>query len=192
VANTSRIKGFAPAKHLQGSGYFGSANWYHIPASDGTAVYIGDVVKLAGSADSTGKPTVTLAAAGDAVVGVVIGFAPNRDDLNIAGQKRAASTARDVLVVDDPNAIFEVEVSNGTPTAADTGLNFNHAVGSPDSATARSGAYADWGTEATTATLTFKYLSLVPRVDNEVGASQKILCKINNHQFGSSTGTAGV
>lgn len=192
MANTSRINGFRPAKHLQGSTFF-SANWYHIPASDGTAVYVGDPVKLAGSASTDGtKPTVALAAAGDAIVGIVIAMSPNRDNLNVDGQKRAASTARDVLVMDDPNAIFEVEVSNGTPAATDVNLNFNHAVGTPVSATSTSGAYADWGTEATTATLTFKFLGFAPRVDNEVGASAKLLCKINNHQYGSHTGTAGV
>jgi hypothetical protein len=193
MANTSRINGFRPVKHLNGSPYNGQVNVYHIPASDGTAVYVGDVVKYAGSSTADGtKPTVALAAAGDAIVGVVVGFAVNRDNINIGGSYRAASTARDVLVCDSPDVVFEVETSNGTPAATDVGLNINHATGSPDTATARSGAYVDFGTEATTAALTFKILGFVPREDNEVGASAKLLVKINNHQHGSHTGTAGV
>lgn len=193
MANTSRISGFRPVKHLNGSPYNGQCNVYHIPASDATAVYVGDVVKYAGSSTSDGtKATVALASAGDAIVGVVVGFAVNRDNINLAGQYRAASTARDVLVCDSPDVIFEVEASNGTPAATDVGLNANHATGTPDSATNRSGAYIDFGTEATTAALTFKILGLVPREDNEVGASCKLLVKINNHQHGSHTGTAGV
>lgn len=197
MANTSRIMGFRPVRLKNGSPYMGAVNVYHIPASDGTAVYVGDVVKLAGSSTTDGtKPTVTLAAAGDSVVGVVVGFAVNRDNLNIGGQYRAASTARDVLVCDNPEVLFEVEISNGTPVNTDIGLNFNHAVGTPDTATARSGAYADWGTEATTSTLTFTSFALVPREDNEVGASAKLLCYINKHQRAAGgqydTGAAAV
>lgn len=183
MANTSRISGFRPVRYKGGAPYYGAANWYTIPSSDGTAVYVGDVVKLAGSASADGSlPTVQLASAGDTVLGVVVGFAPNRDNLNIGGSYRAALTSRDVLVCDDPNVLFEVEVSNGTPAAADVGLNFNHATGSPDTATARSGAYADMGTKAATSTLTFTFYAFVARLDNEVGASAKILAYINKHQ----------
>jgi hypothetical protein len=194
MANTSRINGFRPVKLLGGSPYNGSFNTYSVDAGDGTAIYVGDAVKLAAAgADASGvKPSVVLAAAGDAIVGIVVGFGVNRDNLNIDGQRRLASTARDVYVADDPNLIFEVETSNGTPTAADVNLNINHAVGTPVAATARSGAYVDFGTEATTAALTFKIMGFVPREDNEVGASAKLLVKINNHQLGSHTGTAGV
>lgn len=187
MANTSRINGFKPVKNYE------RANLYYIPSTDGTAVYPGDVVKLAGSADTDGKaPTVTLASAGDAVVGVVVGFLPNPDNLNVGGTYRAASTNRYCWVVDDPEAEFEVEASNGTPAVTDVGLNANHAVGTPSATFATSGAYIDFGTEATTAALTFKILRVIARPDNEVGASVKLLVKINNHQFGSSTGTAGV
>jgi hypothetical protein len=147
MANTSRISGFRPVKHLNGSAYNGQMNVYSVPSSDATALYVGDPVKLAAAgADATGtKPVVTLAAAGD-----------------------------------------------GTPAAADINFNINHAVGTPDATMARSGATVDFGTEATTAALTFKLMGFVPREDNEVGASAKVLVKINNHQYGSSTGTAGV
>lgn len=194
MANTSRISGFRPVKHLNGSAYNGQMNVYSVPSSDASAMYVGDVVKLAASgADVTGsKPAVALAAAGDAVVGVIVGFSVNRDDINIGGQRRAASTARDVYVCDSPDVIFEVETSNGTPAAADINLNINHAVGSPDATMARSGATVDFGTEATTAALTFKLMGFVPRDDNEVAASAKVLVKINNHQLSSGTGTLGV
>jgi hypothetical protein len=192
MANTSRISGFRAVKMLNGSHDI-PANLYFIPASDGTAVYPGDVVKYAGSSDTEGKyPTVALAAAGDAVVGVVRAFFPDPTNLNVDGLGRAASTARYVWVEDHPDTVFEVEASNGTPAATDVGLNINHAVGTPNTTFDRSGAYIDFGTEATTAALTFKVLGFVSRPDNEVGASAKMLVKINNHQHGSHTGTAGV
>ncbi len=183
MANVSRINGFRPVRYKGGSPWYGAVNVYHIPATDGTAVYVGDVVKLAGSSTTDGtKPTVTLAAAGDSIVGVVVGFAPNRDNINLGGQYRAASTARDVLVVDDPEVLFEVEAANGTPVNTDVGLNINHAIGTPDATVNRSGAYVDFGTEATTSTLTFTIFGFVAREDNEVGASAKMLVYINKHQ----------
>lgn len=193
MANTSRIYGFRPTKHLNGSAFTGQVNLYSVPASDGTALYVGDPVKLAGDASTDGAyPTVTRAAAGDAVIGVIVGFDVNRTALDVSGQARAASTLRTVYVADSPDLVYEVETSNGTPATADVGLNVNHAVGTPSATTATSGATIDMGTKNTTATLTFKILGFVPRPDNEIGASAKMLVKINNHQLAASTGTAGV
>jgi hypothetical protein len=194
VANTSRINGFRPTKHPL-SGQFFASNWYTVPASDATALYVGDPVKLATGGDATTgtKLQVTRAAAGDAIVGVVIGVGVNRLNLNIDGQVRPASTLQDVLVCDDPKAIFEVEESNGTLTAANIGKNINHAVGTPSATMARSGATIDVATLATTATLTFKMLGFTTRFDNDfTSASAKVLVAVNNHQFNSGTGTAGV
>lgn len=193
MANVSRINGFRPTRKPDGT--YPAMRWYNVPASDATALYVGDVVKLAGDADAAtgGKPTVTRAAAGDAVVGVIVGVAVNRSNINIDGQVRTASVSMDVLVCDDVNAVFDVETSNGTLTTADVGLNINHAVGTPSTTTARSGATVDAGTKATTATLTFKLLQFSERIDNDdTAASSRVLVKINNHQFGSGTGTLGV
>lgn len=193
MANVSRINGFKPVKHLDGSPYNGQASRYFIPAADGTAVYVGEPVKLAGSADTDGTtPTVQRAAAGDAICGVVVSVEPNPDNFNVGGTFRTASTARYVLVADAPDVIYEVETSNGTPGVADVGLNINHAVGTPDTTTGRAGATVDMGTKATTAALTFKIRNFVARPENEVGASAKLHVLINNHQFGASTGSAGV
>lgn len=193
MANVSRINGFRPVKTKQGAPWNGMANLYFIPSSDGTAVYIGDCVKLAGDASTDGTaPTVQLAAAGDAIVGIVVGFLPNPDNLNVGGTYRLASTDRYVWVCDNPDIVLEAETSNGTPATADVGLNVNHATGTPSTTFARSGAYIDMGTKATTSSgKTFKLLGFTPRVNNEVGASAKMLVSINLHQHvtgGVSTG----
>jgi hypothetical protein len=192
MSNVSRLNGFRPVFHQTG-GHI-QARRYFIPATDGTAVYVNDVVKLAGSADTDGTAsTVQLAAAGDAVVGVVVGFLPNPLNLNVDGQYRVASTARYCWVVDDPNVVFEAETSNGTLGSVDVGLNINHAVGTPSTTTANSGASVDSGTKNTTATLTFKILGFSSRVDNDnTAASAKVYVKINNHQMSVGTGSAGV
>lgn len=195
MANTSRPNGFKPVKHQNGSPFNGQANLYYIPSTDATAVYIGDAVKLAGSADPAygNAPTVTLAAAGNAIVGIVVGFLPDPTNLNVGGTGRAASTNRYVWVADATDLVFEVETSNGTPGIADIGLNADLAVGTPSATFARSGATLDMGTKNTTAALVFKIRGFVPREDNDpAAASAKVWVTINNHQLGASTGTAGV
>ena len=201
MANVSRIRGFKPVRYKNGAPYTGQVNKYFIPSSDGTAVFVGDLVKLAGSADTDGTcPTVAQAAAGNAVIGAVVAFAPNPDNLNLSGSYRAASTNRYVYVADSPDLLFEVEASNGTPAATDVGLNCDFAVGTGSTTTGLSASYADFGTEATTSTLPLKIRRVFPRVDNEVGASVKLEVQINLHQFatggtddgGSPDGVVGV
>lgn len=192
MANTSRINGFRPVKQMSGLEF--QTNLYFVPSTDATALYIGDPVKLAGSADTNNgmAPTVTRAAAGDQIVGVIVGFAFDPTNLNVAGQARAASTDRYAYVCDDPYAVYEVETSNGTLTNVDIGLNINHAVGTPNATTANSGATVDAGTKATTAALTFKLIGFSSRVDNDsTAASSKVYVKVNNHVYASGTGTTG-
>lgn len=195
MANTSRIFGFRPVKHQNGSPYNGQANLYYIPSTDGTAVYIGDAVKLAGSADPAygNAPTVALAAAGNPIVGIVVGFLSDPTNLNVGGTGRAASTNRYCWVADATDLVFEVETSNGTPGIVDIALNADLAVGSPNATFARSGATIDMGTKNTTAALVFKIRGFVPRDDvDPAAASAKVWVTINNHQLGASTGSAGV
>jgi hypothetical protein len=198
MANVSRVNGLRPVGN-RGQEFNGRVNAYFIPSTDGTAVYIGDTVKLAGASDTASAvpgtyPTVTKStAATTAICGVVVGFAFNPLDLNISGMYRAASTNRYCLVADDPNTVFEVQTSNGTPAGTDVGSNVEMADAGGSTTTANSGITADVGTLGTGATIVLKIISFIPRPDNDdTLANAKYLVKINNHQFGSSTGTAGV
>lgn len=202
MANTSRINGFRPVKHLSGSPWMGNANIYYVSSASAN-MGVGDVVKLGGTASTSGVATVALAAAGDAVVGVVVGVINAKLD-PVTGAMTSGSIALDtpqyiasggsgfVLVCDDPTVVFEAEASAGTPAVADISLNTNHVATAFDTTRGTSQQTLDFSAEAGTAALTFKILGFVQRPDNEVGASAKMLVKINNHQFGQGTGTAGV
>lgn len=207
MANVLRLNGFKAVKHLTGAPYNGQVSIYFVPASDATALYPGDAVKFAtGSGDTVGTMNVTRAAAGDAIMGIFTGVVPQKLDPvagtittgstsldTPTGTSRAASTAQYVFVIDSPDVVFEAQTSNGTVVAANIGKNANHAVGSPSTTAGTSGAYIDFATVNTTATLTFKILGFVNRVDNDPSsANVRVLVKINNHQLGQSTGTAGV
>src|SRR5688500_14465039 len=102
MANTDRPYGLRPVGHLNGAPWNGKVSTYYVPASDATAIYVGDPVKSGGTAGAAGTvvygqsvegmPTITVAAAGNTLRGVVIGFSPLQSNLETL--HRAASTAR--------------------------------------------------------------------------------------------------
>ena len=199
MANVSRVNGFRPLKYLNGAPWNGAATRYYVDAADGTALFVGDLVKLSGAGTTTygGIRSVVQATAGAAVVGAVVGIAPDFSNLN-AAPYRVASTNRYVFVADDPNLLFEAqEDGDTTPIAmASTGLNADFIVGSGSTSTGQSGMQIDSSTVAATATLPLKLMEPVQRANNELTTSGQAytrwVVKLNNHQLGSSTGTAGV
>ena len=212
MPNTSRISGFRPVKHVTGSAYTGQGNIYAVQAADATALFVGDPVALDGNANAAGIPSVTKAAAAGPVLGVVIGIVNAKLDpvtgAMTAGaialdtpQFRAASTAQYVLVEYAPDVIYEAEIVTGsnaayTYLAADVGLNVSHTTVAGSTTTGTSAAAADFATKATTATLPFKFLGTVQRVDNEsfsgTSTAVKGLFKINAATLGGGTGATGV
>lgn len=195
MANVSRVNGLRAVKHTNGSAYNGQANIYFVPSSDGTALAVGDPVKLGGSASTEGIATITKASTSGAVLGVIAGFLPDYSNLNLPLQYRAASTARYAYVIDSPDVVFEAQEDavGGAMAAADIGLNVDFIDAGVSTTTGASGVQIDTSTKATTATLPFKLIGFAQRVDNEVGnANSKVLVIINNHQLAGGTGTAGV
>jgi hypothetical protein len=199
MANTSRVNGFRPTRYLNGAEWNGQANLYFIPSGDGTATFVGDLVKLETTGDpaasggsALGVGSVIQAAATNAVVGAVVGFLPVYTNLNNP-QYRLASTGRYVWVADDPNVLFEVQTSNGTLALGDVNNNANIAVAAGSTTTGQSGMTLDVGTLQTTATFPLRVIGFSQRADNDnTSANAKAIVKLNNHQLGSSTGVAGV
>jgi len=185
MANPDIVRGFIPVSNAYGGAYTGGARVYTTASGDGTAIFVGDPVKLAGTSQTVNGQVyadVAQAATTNTVVGVVIGvLADTRDSLLY----RAASTVRRLLVVDDPNVLFEIqEVSGGTAlTANDIGLNAPFVVGSGSTATGYSGVELNNVGENTTNTLDCKIIGLVPRENNAVGENAKWIVRLNNHQY---------
>lgn len=209
MANISKIRGFQPVKHVNGSPYNGQSNIYYVPASDGTALFVGDPVKLAADANAQGIQHVTKATAGAAVLGVVVGVINTKLDPvggTMSGGSialdtpvyRPASTGQYVLVCDSPDVVYEVEAVTGSNASysfavADVGLNADLSTVAGSTVTGTSAAALNMATAAASATLQWKILGVVQRPDNEItGANTKVLVKINNAQLSAGTGTAGV
>lgn len=210
MANTNKVNGFRPVKYLNGAPWNGQTRTYVIPSGDGTATFVGDLVKLNGALDeTTGLPTVIQAAASQAVVGVIVGFAPDTGTLAgrfmSSGQTnldtpvyRRASTRRVCFVADDPNLLFEVQEDGVSDPLEeeDVSMNVNVVVGSGSTITGASGMQLDSDTHATTNTLPLKLMGVIAREDNEWvtngQAYTRWLVKINSHQLVGDTGSTGV
>ena len=212
MANTSKINGFRPVKHVTGAPYNGQANIYGVASGDSTALFVGDVVKLAADGNAAGIQYVTAHAAGVAgtgqpALGVVVGVINTKLD-PVDGRMSAGSISLDtpvyrpgsveqyVLVADAPDLIYEVEATAAGSAysfaVADVGQNANIFAGSGSTSTGNSAHSLNMSDKGTAATLPFKIVGVSKKIDNEVtGNYTKVLVQINNHQY-KSVGTVGV
>lgn len=185
MANANTPFGLKPVGSVNGTVITGAIRQFSVEASDGTALFEGDLVKLTGTSQVINGVTYTdviRAATGDTFVGVMTGILQVTRD---STKYREASTQRVIMVDTDPNTLYEIQdISTGTPiVAADIGLNINIVVGTGSTFTGLSGTTMDNTTEATTNTLDLKIIGFVNRADNDVGASGKFLVKLNRHAY---------
>ncbi len=193
MANVSKISGLSPVAYLNGAPWNQQARTYCIPSTDNNAYAVGDPMVYAGSADTNGVATVTLATAGtgNTVLGALVGpggqkyGGPSADPNNLNTIVIPATKTRNyyVSIVDDPNVIYQIEESStGTAfTAAEVGLNANLASGT------NNGYVSGWVISRTgpavTATLQLRLLGLAQIPNNTFGDYAKWWVIINNHSY---------
>jgi hypothetical protein len=187
MANANTPFGLKPLKDANSALETGGLEMFYHPASDATALYIGDPVVKNGSADAAGIAGVVRSVAAGPITGVVAGFVP--DGVTDLAGYGAASTAFYVLCVTDVSEVFEIQDNTGI-AAADVGLNANMTIAAGGAYTKRSGVTLDVSTKATTATLALKIMGLKPVPNNDFGAYNKVLVRINNTT--EAAGVAGV
>ena len=176
-----------------GSEYIGGLSRYFIPATDATIMAVGDPVVGAGSADTDGVQSVTRAAAGDAILGYIVGFDfLNRDQEDLP-QLKPASIEAYVLVNEDPGSvvILQEDSVGGALTAADAGLNVDFIVANANSVTGRSQVQIDSSSALGTNTLPLKLKGLYQTDNNEFGANAIWVCTMNTHALKADTGSTG-
>jgi len=190
MANADTPRGLKPEKYLGGAAYTGAANRYYVPASDtDAAVYVGGLVKLAGSADSRGVPSVTgNVSTADTVVGVVIAVDPDNGagaDGRDSDLYRASGTERYVWVADDPNVLFSVQDDASATLAATNVGNSADLTGFTSGSTTT--GLSSIEISATTATTgagdeDVLIMGLMDTPDNEIGDNANWLVRLLNHQ----------
>ena len=182
---TSAPFGFKPIRYKNGAPYNGACTPYYAPSDYATAIYVGDpVVTVAAGANDTASPeghqigalqeiNVATTGAGNYITGVVVGVGPDRDDLS--KQYGVASTARVVMVADDPDLVFigqEDSAGSESILVTDLGLNTNIVAGSGGSTvTGLSSWQLDSSAANTTNTLQVKILRLHDQANNPISSA---------------------
>lgn len=210
MANTSRINGFKPVKHLNGSPYNGQANLYEVPAGEAVPVFVGDLVKLSDSAATSLYPAVEAVVGASAqiaagpILGAVVGIVNVKTDptsgiLSTGSISldtpvyRPASTKQFVLVCDNTDVVYEAE-ADASVAAASIGLNVGVGASAHTNPLLNGASpmyvYSTTAPDSTS-TRPLQILGIVNRPDNEIGANSKVLVRINVQSFGS-VGVAGV
>jgi hypothetical protein len=182
MANVDRPNGFKLVGTISGTGINGNMRHYNVDSSNATAVFVGDAVKL--EADGNVAP----AAAGDAVLGVVVGVEVDRSipETEHPGYI-PASTAGRVKVAVGPDYLYEAqEDSVGSNLAlTDVGANVDLVAGSGSTTTGQSAHELDSSSVVST-TAQFRIVGLVDREDNEVGTHAKWLVRIHESHWAAA------
>lgn len=192
MANVDRPNGLKLVGHISGSPFNAQIKLMAIAAGNSDVMFVGDLVKLEGGADTFGRPTIAQQSAGsNASVGVILDF--EYDPTDLSSVHRPTLTARLAYVCVDPEAIYEIQDdATAVLSAADVSMNANILVGSGNTTTGASAMELLASTVATTAAFPLKILNLINRDNNAFGNNARWHVKINNHQYASGTGVAGV
>lgn len=198
MANANIPRGLIPVRYRSGAPYNGGYNLYYVPATNNTAMFIGDpVIAVTDASDALGIPTITHAAAagGTYLLGSVVGFVAGGDPTvtrtQDLGVHRAASTAAYAMVADDPDLLFEIQ-EDGLAGAMGVGAcsrNADLISGTGSAITGYSGWMLDSSTLQTTNTLQLRIVAPVLRADNDPTLTlAKWLVSINLHSHRNLTG----
>jgi hypothetical protein len=199
MANIDAAFGLRPiAKVGSAPGGTTGTTKYSIADNQSTAIFTGDPVKYKNDG------TVEVATAGDASCGVFMGCFytdPTTSKPTFKNYFPASLSPGDAIafVADDPDQMFVVQQDSvaSSLSGANINENANLIFGSGSTTTGLSGVEIDSSSATTTATLQVRIVSGYDTPSNTIstaaaGNNSVFVVKINNHQLGSSTGTAGV
>ena len=194
MANIDQAFGLRPiAKVGSAPGGTTGTTKYRITSGAG-AMFTGDIVKQANDG------SVVQGTAGDAARGVFMGCfytdpSTSKPRFNNTFPNGTAASDAIAFVADDPDQLFiaQQDSASANAVAADLNLNANLVVGSGNTTTGISGMEIDSDSKNTTATLNVKLIDFYDTPSNDATANNSILVvKINNHELGRHTGTAGL
>ena len=191
MAQLNRPNGFSPRSYLNGADWNGQARQYYVPASDTSALYIGDLVEsLAGASDgivlkqpSIGVPALAKCAAGANPRGVVVGIGTDVVDLSPSYLPATKLKAYLVYVADDPQLVFEVQGDNAATLAATcVGQFADYTVATPGAGV--NGVSATVLTTATIAANAALPLRILGLAGGDFTAYTRFLVSLNLHELG--------
>jgi hypothetical protein len=199
MANNNAPIGIRPYAYMSGAPYNGAVRTYYVPASNATALYVGDpLITLDNSSDANGVPAVGIATAGagNYLIGSMQGVSNNAGQLTITVQRQStvyvpAGQAAYIYVSDDPFLLYEVQEDSvgGAMVVGAASRNASLVAGAGNTTTGISG----WQLQSSSLNTTAQQMRIIQalqQADNAPGnAYTKWLCRINQHQLLNSVGT---
>lgn len=186
MANSDRPSGLNAVGTLSGSELIGKLRRVTFAAGDAVAAFQGDLVKLTGTVDATGKkPVVAQSAAGDASIGVIQSFIPiEGDEGSLTTNYRPASTAQDALIYWGQDVLYTCQEDSVTNDIqiAEAGFNINVIVGTGSTITGISAMELDSDSAANTSTLNMRLHYVHDAPDNALGTHADWVVSINASQ----------
>lgn len=155
---------------------------YYVTDAHATLLAQGDCVTISGTGQSsTGISTVDASSAGGKITGIIAGFHINYSNLDQTWLP--ASTAGYVYVLNDPNALYEVEIADTALAVTDIGQNVDivATAATLSGGMATSNMKIDGSTVGSGADVQFRIVSLVVPTDGTtIGAvGNKAIVRLN-------------
>jgi len=180
MANSDTPFGFRPIGSLYGGPYSGQLFKVAFEDEDSTATFIGDFVKLAGSADTEGNPTVAQCADEDTeFFGCIVSFEPDRTDLEL--KYRVASTARTAYIAPCVAGALFVGQVDASVAVTDIGNTADIVVGSGNTTTGVSAMEVLSSSFGSATNL--HVIALYQSPDNEFGTNAKLIVRVNENSI---------
>jgi hypothetical protein len=187
--------GLDALNRVDGMPYAGATRLIPIASTYNTAIFNGDVVRVA-AGGTVEKSTVTVSATGAAAnntVGVFVGV----QFVNSQGQTvqsqfypgNAAATSAVAYVIDDPLAAFKVAVTlansaMSTVNQSIVGTNMAIVQGTGSTITGNSGlSVVATNAQGNAAALPVRVVAVIPDTATGANAFTEVLVKFNNHQY---------
>ena len=187
--------GLEAINRVDGLPYAGAIRQIPIDSDYNTAIYNGDIVRVA-AGGTVEKSTVTVSATGAAAnntVGVFVGVQyVNSQGQTVQAQYypgNAAATSAVAYVVDDPLAAFKVAVTlansaMSTVNQSIVGTNMAIVQGTGSTTTGNSGlSVVATNAQGNAAALPVRVVAVIPDTATGANAFTEVLVKFNNHQY---------
>lgn len=186
MANQDQPNGLKPIGTLSGADYHGKMRRVVFAVGDAVACFVGDLVKLTGTVDATGKiPVVAQSAAGDASIGVLVSldFDANDESALMTPLTRATLTARTGQVLFGQDVLYSIQedsVGNDIEIT-EAGFNINVVVGTGSDVTG-SAMEIDSTSAANTSSLNMRLHHVHDTPGNSLGTNANWVVSINASQ----------
>ncbi len=182
MANPTGAFGFRPINR-NGGAYTGTLHRVFLPSTATTTdVFVGDCVRLSGSASGDGYPTVQVCrnVTTDIPYGIVVGFEASPTNLSLQYSPKATVGGRYAKVVLCDEAVFLIK-NDGVMTATDVGGNTGYNFGAGSTVTGYSGFTLIAANVTTTAGDPIQIQSFEDAPDNDLTLTNaRVIIKFND------------